>query len=418
MKTCAHCGHANDPSASFCIQCSKPLGQGNSESSFAGLATVAFQQTAPRREAPFDPSMLLQQGTVFAGRYEIVEEIGRGGMGVVYRATEQLGSRTRDIALKLIRADRTVDQKAVEGLLYEGALIQEIGHPNVVKVYNVGESDGHPFVAMKFVEGISLREWHRRRMTAKSDVPLDVAAAIIFSILDGLGSAHALGVVHRDLKPENIILTSEPEESTAALQILDFGIARAGDSTDAATGTGLGTAAYMAPEQQTYPESVGPSADLYSLSRIFYELLMDVLPKGHWQPPSGGRPDVPLAIDAVIERGLNSRPASRQENVDEYRAELKKALSGETSKRHRAGTVEKEKAQPDPSGRKTVKKGAVFVLPQQDESGNWHMPDMVDEGGKRTGWSWWGGYMGAYPKWVQWAMWGFIALAAIAIFGG
>ena len=84
------------------------------------------------------------------GRFVVEEELGRGGMGVVYRATEKLGSRTREIALKLIRADRAADRRAVESLLGEGALIQEIGHPNVVKVYNVGEAQGRPFVAMKY----------------------------------------------------------------------------------------------------------------------------------------------------------------------------------------------------------------------------------------------------------------------------
>ena len=243
-------------------------------------------------------------------------------------------------------------------------------------------------------------------------MPLEVAGAIIHALLDGLEAAHALGVVHRDLKPENIMLTGEPGGHSAALQILDFGIARAPDTATIRSTGGTGTIGYMAPEQITYPESVQPSADLYSVSRIFYELLMDVLPTGHWQPPSGGRPDVPASIDRLIEQGLMDRPASRPQSAQDYRAALATALEGKPTRTRRKSADEIE-----PGERSTIRKGALFVTPEQDESGKWHMPDMVDEEGKRTQWSWWGGYMKAYPKWMQVTVWVVIGVVILAMLG-
>jgi len=135
------------------------------------------------------------------------------------------------------------------------------------------------------------------------------------------------------------MLIDEPTESAAPLKILDFGIARAtGAVTDSGTGTGLGTPRYMAPEQITSPDTAGEAADLYSLSVLFYELLVDVLPQGHWQPPSGGRPDIPQAIDRLIESGLSNRPANRPQSAGEYRDALVKAVNigGRPAKKKKA----------------------------------------------------------------------------------
>lgn len=337
MKTCPKCGTDNPDGASFCIECSQKL--------TPKLDDIAYAQTGPFPSDEPEPApsgkLELEPGDMFAGRYEIVSRIGQGGMGVVYRAKEELAGRPRDIALKLIRADRLSGQAQIDKLLNEGALTQDIRHPNVVTVYNVGNADGQPFVAMQYVDGVSLREWRRNRAADGQAIELPLAAAIVRSLLDGLEAAHEMRIVHRDLKPENVILTGEPTPESARLQILDFGIAHAPGERTSATATGLGTLGYMAPEQQTDPDLVGPPADLYSLSVIFYQLLMDVLPQGHWQPPSGGRPDVPTAIDALIEKGLSNRPASRQQSVGEYREELARALD-QTPVIHRGNVGKRE----------------------------------------------------------------------------
>jgi uncharacterized membrane protein YhaH (DUF805 family) len=151
------------------------------------------------------------------------------------------------------------------------------------------------------------------------------AANIIAEILSGLDAAHRAGVVHRDLKPENVMLMSEPGDGGAQLKLLDFGVARAAGTGDTGA-TSLGTRGYMAPEQITAPDAAQPSADLYSLSVMFYELLVGVVPQGHWQPPSGGRSDVPAAIDKLIERGLSNNPRVRPQSVAEYGKLLAEAM--------------------------------------------------------------------------------------------
>ena len=429
MKACQSCGHQNETSASFCSACGKPLQLAGGSRSIGSIETVADRETGPVREEPLNTELVLSAGETFAGRYEIVEELGRGGMGVVYRAKEKLGSRTRDIALKLIRADRSADRRAVESLLGEGALIQEIGHPNVVKVYNVGEAQGRPFVAMKFVDGVTLREWHRRRFRAQKEVSLEAAASIIRSILNGLGAAHALNVIHRDLKPENIIITAEPTADGAELQILDFGIAREPDHETISSGHGpasmLGTIGYMAPEQKTYPESVRASADLYSLSHIFYELLMDGGIEKTWQPPSGGRPDIPTAIDDLIEKGISTRPRNRPQSVDEYQQALDAAL-GTREPRSDPAPEPSPTPAPTPSpgptsepteARETVPVG-LFVTPKRDVKGQLYMPDMVDGDGKRTEWNFFTGYMSAHSTSTQIIMWAVGIFIFLLLIGG
>ncbi|WP_375398595.1 serine/threonine-protein kinase [uncultured Sphingomonas sp.] len=330
MIKCPNCKAENADGASFCENCGKPLGGQAATGKLddlSNLNTISGDETQHRNWQASSEEAALEAGTVFADRYTIESIIGRGGMGIVYRARDKIGDR--EVALKLIRSDRLGGgEQAVQRLLSEGVITQDIRHKNVVAIYNVGQVEDRPFVSMEFVNGVSLREWLRKQVNARVDVPLRVAARIIAEILDGLDAAHAMNIVHRDLKPENVMLTTEPTDIAAPLKILDFGIARAaGNQIESGTGTGLGTPRYMAPEQITNPDGAGPSADLYSLSVIFYELLVDVLPQGHWQPPSGGRADVSPKIDKLIESGLSNRPASRPQSAKEYRAQLVDAVN-------------------------------------------------------------------------------------------
>lgn len=324
MITCPACGHANSLDSTFCTECGKPLKVHDD------IGTINTPNPNDARQPQGGANLPeLAPGTVFDGRYTIIEKVGQGGMGTVYKATEKLGSIDRNVALKLIRADLLADAKAVDRLMHEGVLTQDIKHDNVVTVYNVGVAQAAPYVAMEYVDGISLREWLRRQRyedTQKDPPPMGVVAALIRSILDGLAAAHAKGVIHRDLKPENVILLADPTAEAAPLKILDFGIARAPGKSEALTGTGLGTPKYMAPEQETNPAAANPATDLFSLSRIFYELLMGVLPRGAAQSISGGRGDVPPAIDALIGRGLDDSQRQRPQSAAEYRAALDAAL--------------------------------------------------------------------------------------------
>lgn len=325
MLKCFKCSANISQGDRFCPEC----GADQKTAGFEGLVTVGGLETldqAQTKGVSREVQAELSEGTEFAGRYIIERVVGKGGMGVVYRAKDKLADKP--VALKLIRAERLGGQGAVRRLISEGLTARDIRHQNIVAVYDVGEAEGQPFVSMEYLDGQSLRDWHREKVRLRQDVPLRVAARIIAEILDGLTAAHAAGVIHRDLKPENIVLIGTPTEAAAPLKILDFGIARvAGSNVESGTGTGLGTPRYMAPEQVTNADTAGPSADLYSLSVIFYELLVDVLPQGHWQPPSGGRSDVPQAIDALIERGLSNRPGNRFQEAKEYRRALVDAVN-------------------------------------------------------------------------------------------
>jgi serine/threonine protein kinase len=290
-----------------------------------GMQTLSGKETSdgqhPRRNRP---GAQLEIGEQFAGRYTITELIGAGGMGMVYAAQDARTSQ--EVALKLIRPDRLQGPEAIAKLIAEGVTTRDIRHPNVIAVYDVDESNGQPFMSMERVRGQSLRAWTQKRLAAKKDCSVKTAAAIINALLDGLEAAHARGIVHRDLKPENVILTNEPSDQGVALKILDFGIAIAAGAQSSASSGATGTVGYMAPEQVTAPDTVGPSADLYSLSVILYELLVDVPPQGRWQAPSGGRSDVPPGLDALIEKGLSNRAKNRPQTVAEYRKALKDAL--------------------------------------------------------------------------------------------
>jgi serine/threonine protein kinase len=330
---CPNCGSEVLADARFCGECGQALKQlGKSlvqeapasapKVDLSGLRTIDDMETKSPRA---NPQQVLKPGDVFASRYEVKQLIGEGGMGVVYRAMDKLTSK--EIALKLIRADRLAGGRdAVERLIREGVTSRDIRHPNVVAVYDVGEAEGQPYMSMEFLSGQSLRAWTRQRLQTSTDCSMLTAANIIAEILAGLDAAHKAGVVHRDLKPENVMLTAEPGDKGATLKILDFGVARAAGGGDTGA-TSLGTRGYMAPEQITAPDSAQPAADLYSLSVMFYELLVGVLPQGHWQPPSGGRSDVPAAIDKLIERGLSNNPRMRPQNVAEYGKALSEAMN-------------------------------------------------------------------------------------------
>jgi serine/threonine protein kinase/uncharacterized membrane protein YhaH (DUF805 family) len=323
---CPKCNTENGAEARFCAECGTNLAEVRAKAAepqidFGALRTMDEGET----KNPRQPSNLLPNGTIFADRYEILQTVGEGGMGVVYRAKDRVTER--DVALKLIRADKLGGPDQVKRLIREGVTSRDIRHPNVVAVYDVGETGGQPYMSMEFLAGKSLRAWNRQRMQSGAEVSMRTAAHIVAEILNGLEAAHKAGVIHRDLKPENVILMSDPTDQGVQLKLLDFGIARVGGGGDTGA-TSLGTRGYMAPEQVTAPDAAQPAADLYSLSVMFYELLVGVVPQGHWQPPSGGRSDVSFKIDELIQKGLSNNPRVRPQTVADYRRMLEEGMRG------------------------------------------------------------------------------------------
>ncbi|MEM6670192.1 MAG: serine/threonine-protein kinase [Pseudomonadota bacterium] len=274
---------------------------------------------------PAEKAAALAIGDRFADRYEILREIGAGGMGVVYLVKEHPSEQ--EVVLKLIHPS-LIDDDARQRMIDEGVNARRITNQHVVRVFDIGEHQGQVYLTMEHVEGRPLRAWMADNLANRVDAPLSDVLKIVHEILSGLAAAHAEGVVHRDLKPENIMISGAPGDADFKLKILDFGIAR-GLKTSAFTGSSpmLGTIAYMAPEQQTTPNAVGPEADIYSVGRMLYEMLMDILPDGTWNPPSQQRSDVPAAMDAVIRKALQP-PKHRYQGVAEFAAALDEAVQG------------------------------------------------------------------------------------------
>ena len=274
--------------------------------------------------------------TVIDGRYKVISRVGSGGMADVYLAEDQLLGR--QVAVKLLHHHFAEDQEFVERFRREASSAAGLSHQNIVGIFDRGEWEGTYYIAMEYVAGRSLKT------VVREDGPLDPAKAIdiVIQILRGARFAHRRGVVHRDLKPHNVIIDEE-----GRARVTDFGIARAGASDMTLTGSIMGTAQYLSPEQaQGY--MVSGTSDLYSIGVILYELLTGVVPfdgetavaiafkqvSAQARPPSEVNPAVPQALDAVVLRALAKDPAQRFADADEFIAALvreRQALPAQTS---------------------------------------------------------------------------------------
>ena len=329
--TCTRCGTTLRDGAGFCGNCGAKAGTPAAGPRVAeppaARATVHNLPTIqPMAEEGPTAADTLAPGSTFADRYEVISLIGKGGMGTVYLARDT--TTGRELALKLIRADRLRGEADVQRLINEGATCQNIRHRNVVAVYDVAQWKGQPYFTMEHVKGGSLRSWLVAQKQRRQDVPLPVAAGIVRAVLAGLDEAHRLGIVHRDLKPENLLLAGAPDASDFNLKIVDFGLAHVAGEGRRDGGGFAGTLGYMAPEQEEAADTVDATADIYSLSVIFYELLMGNRPNSRWEPISRHRREVPHELDALIERGLSVYQRSRPASAAEFSTALDAALAG------------------------------------------------------------------------------------------
>lgn len=241
---------------------------------------------------------------------EILECIGRGGMGIVYKAFQpHLG---RQVALKLLDPGLHADPDFAERFAREARFLGRLAHPNIVGVHDFGETAGYFWLMMEYVDGVNLRQ----AMRAGRFSP-EQALAIIPEICTALQFAHDQGVLHRDIKPENILMDTQGH-----VKIADFGIARLldGESDFALTQTGaaLGSAAYIAPEQIESPHDVDHRADIYSLGVVFYEMLTGELPLGRFPAPSEKSASDP-GLDEVVFRALEKEREKRFQSADEVK---------------------------------------------------------------------------------------------------
>jgi serine/threonine-protein kinase len=238
----------------------------------------------------------LSIGSTVAG-YRIEAQLGRGGMGVVYRATHL--ALERPVALKVIARNLVSQEGFRARFLRESRLAASLDHPAVVPIYDSREVDGELIVAMRLVEGGDLR----KLLDRGGPLPPERAVALLGQVAEALDAAHAAGIVHRDVKPQNVLV----EGDRAFLS--DFGLAKAlGESGAASSASVVGTVEYMSPEQWR-GSRVGPPTDVYSLGCVLYEALTGVAPFGRREKDT--EPEMPAGLDAVIEHAVAKEPAQR-----------------------------------------------------------------------------------------------------------
>jgi serine/threonine protein kinase len=323
---CPKCETVNPADSKFCKECATALPSSEKPQ-------ISVTRTL---EMPADE---LARGTLFAGRYEIIEELGAGGMGRVYRAFDK--KIDEEVALKLLKPAIALDNRIVERFRNELKIARKIRHANVCGMFDLGEEGETLFISMEYVRGEDLRSLIRR--TEK--LTFGKAVLIARQVAEGLGEAHKLGVVHRDLKPGNIMIDKEGNA-----KIMDFGIARslrAAGTT--AEGMIIGTPEYMSPEQ-VEGKPADPRSDIYSLGIILYEMVtgrppfegdtpFSVAYKHRHEAPEDPRkfnPHLPDALNRVILRCLEKDREARYQTAQELLAELEKmeseaAVSAETA---------------------------------------------------------------------------------------
>jgi eukaryotic-like serine/threonine-protein kinase len=268
---------------------------------------------------------------VFDGRYLVVRKLGTGGMANVYLAEDQeLG---RSVAIKMPDDRHSQDEQFVERFRREAKNAAGLSHPNIVSIYDRGEAEGTYYIAMEYLEGRTLKEL----LVARGPTPLAVAIDYSRQILAALGFAHRHGIVHRDIKPHNVVVAPD-----GRLKVTDFGIARAGASQMTETGSIIGTAQYLSPEQAK-GAPVTPASDLYSVGIALYEMLTGSVPftgdtpleiamkhlSATPEPPSERRREVPHELDSIVLRALAKDPADRYQSAEAMDADLARAARGQ-----------------------------------------------------------------------------------------
>jgi serine/threonine protein kinase len=332
------------------------VGSSDDSSESSGGSAFAPTATPPGVFVPPEPESLAPHFP----QLEILESLGHGGMGAVYKARQT--KLDRFVALKIIRPEVAEDAAFAERFNREARTLARLNHPNIVAVHDFGEvslsdpeDENAPsrtlyYFLMEYVDGANLRQ-----MILSGELEADQTLAIIPQICEGLQFAHDAGVVHRDIKPENVLV-----DRRGRVKIADFGLAKlTAQSPEDFTLTGthqvMGTPRYMAPEQMAGSHAVDHRADIYSLGVVFYEMLTGALPMGRFEPPSK-KAGVDSRLDDIVHLALASDPDQRYQRASEIRADIESIVMEQYSAISQAGG-EQNSSLPNP--------GLSTILEQQ-----------------------------------------------------
>jgi serine/threonine protein kinase len=315
---CPKCNFENPADTKFCGECAAPLHPSEEIS-----ASLTETLETPKEE--------LTTGSTFAGRYQIIEELGKGGMGKVYKAQDT--DLKEKVAIKLLRPEIAADKKTIERFKNELKFARKIRHKNVCQMYDLNKEKGAHYITMEYVDGKDLKSMIRMMGQLSSGKTIFIAK----QVCEGMAEAHRLGVVHRDLKPQNIMVD---EEGNA--RIMDFGIARSLKTKGiTAAGVMIGTPEYMSPEQ-VEGKDVDQRSDIYSLGVILYEMVTGRVPFEGDTPftigvkhksespkdPKELNTQLPEDLNLVILRCLEKDKENRYQSAGEVRAELTRIEKG------------------------------------------------------------------------------------------
>lgn len=298
---CPKCYHVNAEGAEVCEQCRTPLPR---------IRIEARSET----EAPPSQEIQFRRGQVVAQRYTVLQLIGRGGMGCIYKVHDNtLGE---EVALKTLLPQLARDKLVVERFFNEARIARRLAHPNIVRVHDIGTAGNIIYISMEFLEGVSLRG-ALERLKGSGRLPLLQTLNIVDELCAALEYAHQF-TVHRDIKPENVMLGSD-----GRIKLMDFGISKLmADTRLTGASVVMGTPFYMAPEQLRNSRDVDARADIYSVGVMLYELLTGNVPTGVPKPLSEILKNVPPELDRILAKCVEPDPNLRYQNATELRKEL------------------------------------------------------------------------------------------------
>jgi len=314
---CPKCRHENPDGTRFCGNCAAPL-------SPAGIEGASLTKTL------VTPLSAISKDTIIAGKYRVIEELGRGGMGIVYKAEDTRLRRT--VALKFLPPEMIHISEIKDRFMREAQAAAGLDHPNICTVFEFNQSDDKAFISMAYVEGQSLR-----KRIDSGPLKLEEALRIAVQVAEGLQEAHKRGIIHRDIKSANIMVTDKGQA-----KVMDFGLARiAGSTLVTREGTTMGTVTYMSPEQAR-GKTVDHRTDIWSIGVVLYEMLTGELPyKGEHEqavihsilkekprPITEQKADIPASIEQVVFRALEKDREKRYQRIEDLLDDLKSLAAG------------------------------------------------------------------------------------------